>query len=150
MAKNDARDWEIFRRKARGEPVDVLAAEYGITVNRIHQIIQKERGKLPRATAEDYRKDFADELDAMRVELRKLIDAGPVPAFSSKGDQLWARDSPSDAELRRVDDHSGRLAAMAQLVQVQARAAKLLGLDAVERAAVEQTVRYIVDGAEDV
>jgi hypothetical protein len=145
------RDRALWRDKVAGWSIPDLAAKYGISDTRVTQICAKIRGDIPRATADDYRRDFADQLDGLRKEMQAIVDAGPAPAFSSKGDQLWARANPDDYEnLTPVMDHAARLAATAQIVSVQARASKLLGLDAAEKAEVDTTVRYVIDGTEDV
>jgi hypothetical protein len=146
---NGERDQMIWRDKVAGWTNPDLAEKYGLSVRRIEMIISKARGAVS-VTAADLRADFLAQLDHNRKAAQAIVDAGPAPAFSSKGDQLWARESMDSVEVTPVVDHAARLAAMREIVNIQARAAKLGGLDAAERAEVDTTVRYVVEGAEDV
>lgn len=147
---NAERDQAIWRDRIAGWSYAELAEKYDLSVRRITQIMERIRGTIS-VSAADYRHDFAMQLDRLRREAQAIVDAGPVPAFSSKGDQLFARASDDDESAGvPVMDHGARLAAMAQIVNIQARAAKLGGFDAAEKAEIDTTVRYVIEGGEDV
>ena len=47
VPSDDVRNAEIFRQYANGEPVSDIARTFGISVQRIHQIVRKLSPQLP-------------------------------------------------------------------------------------------------------
>lgn len=146
-ARNGERDAEIFRRRCAGErPVD-LAREYGLSVGRIAEIVIKERGKVPRVTVEDWRTELAVQLDHLRAQLQRIVDANP-------GLDVTVLDLPErDGEAQEPQiitnlDYSAQIAAARALVQVHHRLCKLLGLDQPLQIQSSGTVRYELVGVD--
>ncbi len=120
--RTEGRNGEIWRRYCLGATQTALAEEYGISNQRVSQIIAEVRATLPEVDLAERRARHLESLDYMRNELATLATAGPIPAYSNGRPIL-------DENGRMVMDHSGRLAAMREFRAFADREAKLLGLD---------------------
>jgi transcriptional regulator with XRE-family HTH domain len=138
------RDKRIWAAVVRGETQQSIADREGISQTRISQIVTKLRGTMSRGTKADLRQDLAEQLHRLRQLAAELTERPAPPAFF-QGEPLV------DPKTRGfVEDHSGRLAALAAVVKVQERLSKLLGLDEqVEKIDATTVVRYEIVGVKD-
>ena len=137
------RNAEIYRRYVQdGVTMMQLAADYGVSFATIQQIIGRRKRALGPSVRADMVADFVREIQENRVRLADLRDAELPPAFSVKGDLL--RDENGNV----VRDATPMLAATRELANQQAHAAKMLGLNAPEKAVVDSTVRYVIEGVD--
>jgi hypothetical protein len=119
----DGRNGEIWRQHVSGVTQEALAEKYEISHQRVSQIIAQVRESIPPEDKDKVRQEHLELLRGLRVELTKLVDAGPIPAYSNG--------RPIVLENGAVaQDHSGRLAAMDRLQRMLERESKLLGIDA--------------------
>lgn len=146
--RNVERDELIWKDHVCGMRLSALAVKWDLSPKTISAIIDRVRGAIPRKDIEHWRDVLAEQLDQCRVLTQQIMDSEPVPAYrGSTPIYMLGPDGQPDFSRPAVD-HSGRLAAMGELVRVQTRLAKLLGLDAPQRVEVhgDQTVRYEVIG----
>jgi hypothetical protein len=140
VSRNPERDREIFRAFCLGEQVDVLAERHALTVSRIRQVVAVQRGRLPGMSAAETREELKVQLDDLRRQLHAIVDSPPAIA---------EREYDDEGRVTAVKlDHSGRIAAARQIVAVQNRMAKMLGLDSPEQVEATTTVRYELVGVD--
>lgn len=128
------RNGAIWRAHVSGVTQEAIAAEHGISQERVSQIIRQIRESIPEVDRAHLVQRETEFLERLRVEALKLVDRGPIPAYSN-GKPIMSFDGETIAE-----DHSGRLAALDRAVRLHERLAKLLGLDAPAKADVSLTV----------
>lgn len=126
------RNGAIWRAHVSGMTQEAIAAEHGISQERVSQIIRQVRESIPDVDRVHLVQRETEFLESLRVEALKLVDRGPIPAYSN-GKPILSFDGVTVAE-----DHSGRLAALDRAVRLHERLSKLLGLDAAAK--VEATV----------
>ena len=142
--KRRERDDKIWRLYSAGNTnMDKLGQQFGITRAAVSNIIAKQRAKY-RWHAAEKREELAAQLDRLRAEMSALVDAEPAPMFRGT-EPVVDRDERGEI-VKRYEDHSGRVAAAKALVDIQARQAKMLGLDAPDQLQTEATVKYTVEG----
>lgn len=115
----EGRNGEIWRLFCRGRTQESLAEQFGISQPRVSQIINEVRDSIGPVERADIVKRESDLLDQLRAEVLDLWEKGPNKAYAANG-----------RELEGVEDHSGRLAALAAADRLTARMHRLLGLDA--------------------
>jgi hypothetical protein len=143
---NDSRAKEIYDRWAIwGETQQQIAKKYGISHQRVSQIIKEWRDQNPAV-----REDLAAQSIAMLNELRERqfrlaeqIKAGAPVAVGKDGVKLYEDDGTP------VRDYSGYLRALAEVRLTDAQIAKRMGLDAPDRLESTQTVRYEIVGVDN-
>lgn len=123
------RNGAIWRAYVSGATQEAIAAEHGISRERISQILTKIRDTIPDEDRTHLIRREADFLDQMRRAALDLFDKRPIPAYSN-GRPIEMPDGTI------AEDHSGRLAAFDRAVKVHERLTKLLGLDAPAKADV--------------
>lgn len=129
-ARTADRDFEIWRRYTDGETQDELAAAFGLAQSTISAIVRRMRDDVPIEERRARQRRQLDDLDRIRGELLTLVEAAPIPAYSS-GRPVRMPDGTI------ADDHTARVKAMDMVVRLQEREAKALGLDAPTRVSVE-------------
>lgn len=121
------RNGEIWRAYCRGATMEDLAGRYGVTMQRVSQIIEQVADSIP----QQERKALVDaEVDFFRQTRTEIMDlwlnTNGAPVTAGK-DGVIVRD-PETGEV--VRDHTGRLNALNIAERYSARMHKLLGLDA--------------------
>lgn len=129
------RNDEIWHLYCSGVTQAQLATQFGISGQRISEIIIAQRRAIPERARLDLIQELAQQLDSTRAALQEIVDAEPMLKFDSEGELSG-------------EDHSGRIQAARAIVRVQEREAKLFGLDSPDRVQAETTVRYVVEGAD--
>lgn len=145
-AERRKRDAEIWRLYAAGWTLVRLGEKFGLAISRISEIITRERGKYSIIDKALKREELNAQLDDLRASAQELVDAEPAPMFRGT-EPVVDRDEHGEI-VKRYEDHSGRLAAMRALVDIQARQAKMLGVDAPDKLETTGTVRYTVEGVD--
>ena len=144
-AKRAERDAEIWRLVCDGHPRPDVAVRFGVSLSRVDQICQRHQGayvfdKIAK------RAELAEQLDRLRAAASELVDAEPAPMFRG-AEPIVDRDDDGEV-VKRYYDHGGRLEAMKTVVAIQAREAKMLGLDAPDQIQTDSTVKYVVEGVD--
>lgn len=135
------RNAEIWRRFCAGERQAAIAKSYGISQQTVSEICQRKRIALGPIDRDKKRQELASQLDYLRAQMAELVEREPAPMYRGA-------EPVRDDDGNVVEDHSGRIAATDALLRVQARAAKLLGLDAPDKVETAATVRYVVDNVD--
>lgn len=133
--RQTGRNGQVWVAFIAGETQESIAERFGISQQRVSQIIADCRASVPAVTREEYVQEAAELLRRLRRGAMELVDADPIPAYSN-GRPITLDDGSI------AQDHSGRLAGMQMVLRVEERAAKLLGLDAATR------MEHTVSGAE--
>lgn len=120
------RNGEVWRAYLRGETQESIGARVGVSQTRVSQIIADARQAIPLQTREEQAAQSAELLRELRCLAMELVDAPPVPAYSNGRPILLEDGSPAY-------DHTGRLTAMRAVLDIEKRAAQLMGLDAVTK-----------------
>lgn len=118
---------EMWRLSVEGWTQREIADHYGIGQPTVSDRLKRYRQNLPETDREMILHRNLAELDSMRRELWRIVEADPAPAYSH-GRAVKRDDGTS------VLDHSERLAAMDRLLRIQERIARSLGLDAPAKA----------------
>lgn len=126
------RDEAIWLAYLKGASQSALAREHGVSQQRISAIIAGIRATLPERSKEELVERSAAFLDWARAQALTLWEMEGAPVTAGKdGDVVYDPET-----MKIVRDHSGRLAGLRTAVDIEARAAKLLGLDAANRSEV--------------
>jgi hypothetical protein len=122
----EGRDGNIWRQYAHGATQETLAAQYGISQQRVGQIIREVQATIPEEDLAERRKRAIDslaDLGRMALEIADL-DAP----------QAWSQGRPMvNDDGTPIMDYGTRLAGLDRFLKVADRQAKLLGLDAAQR-----------------
>ncbi len=118
----EGRNGKIWRLYCRGKTQEALSEEFGISQQRVSQIINEVRDSIGPQERADLVKRETDLLDMLRTEVLELWDKPANKAYAANG-----------RELEGVEDHSGRLAALARAESLTARLHRVLGLDAPQK-----------------
>lgn len=115
------RNGEIWRAYCRGATQAALAEEFGISQQRVSQIIAEVRDSIPMEERESTLKQEIDLLRDLRRDVLSLWDAD-APNLVSNG-----------RVIEGVKDHGGRLAALARAESLTARLHKITGIEAAQK-----------------
>lgn len=131
--------WAVWSKSHR-----VIAKEFGISQQRVSQIIAEYRSKNPAVREELAAQSIAvlKELHRRQLALAEQIKAGAPVAVGKDGNKLYEDDGTP------VRDYSGYLRALAEVRATDAQIAKRMGLDAPDRLEATQTVKYVIEGVE--
>jgi DNA-binding CsgD family transcriptional regulator len=118
------RDFDIWFEYSQGEKTQAkLAEEYGIHVDTVNAIVRRMRAQIPVEERQARQRQALDDLSTMRDELFDIVEAPAPPAYSNGYPMVDAKGNP-------VEDHGGRVQAMAMVLKIQERQAKAIGTDA--------------------
>jgi transcriptional regulator with XRE-family HTH domain len=123
----EGRNGELWRGWISGTSQDALAERFGISQQRVSQIIAEIRKSIPEPQKEELWCREMDFLDRLRVKAMELVDSDLPPVFSNRGHILC------DENGEVVRDSSGRLAAINAAVKLHERVARMAGIDAPTR-----------------
>lgn len=130
-ARNVTRNLQIWQDHCRGTSREELVERYGLSPARISQILTAQRNAIPVETRAEMIKREEALLLRLRDEALRLWYSDPAPAYS--GGKPVMVTGPDGIE-RHVDDHSGRLQALAAAMAITKRIADMFGLDAPKEA----------------
>lgn len=133
MASNerlDGRNGAVWRRFCDGASQYRIADEFGISQQRVSQIINVARSEIDTVTREEH---FAAELEFLhdlKADMMQQVRAPLPPAFHSRTGTVMV--DPRDGTI--ILDDSSRIAAVDRAIKLHERVSKLLGLDAPTKA----------------
>lgn len=125
----EGRDGDIWRWYARGMTQEALATKYGITQERVSQIIKQINAQMPEVDISEQRTKLLDSLDDMGVMVAEIADLPPAQAYSNGRPMVNEDGSP-------ILDYGTKMAATDRFLKIAERRAKILGLDAAVKAEV--------------
>jgi transcriptional regulator with XRE-family HTH domain len=117
----NGRNGQIWKFYCRGLNQEALAAKFGLTQQRISQIVNEVRNSIPQEERAEIVKQETELLRQLRVEVLELWDAAAAPMVSN------------GRLIEGVVDHAGRLAALARAESLTARLHRVHGLDAPQK-----------------
>lgn len=139
------RNAEIYRRWAvYHESMDKIAADYGISPQRVSEIVatMRKKSELTDKPAMLQRSlDLLADVNQRALEIADLI-GGPVTAGKDGAIVI----DPETGQV--VRDYSARLAALKVAMEASEKIAKRLGLNAPDRQEVTASVRYEIAGVD--
>lgn len=136
------RNGDIWRAYITGRNQEWIGQHFGISQQRVSQILTAVRDALPDDERDEWRLIAIQTLWEVHADLVDLVRAPLPPAFSQRGEILRNEDEAV------VHDAANRLAAVGQLLRLQERMGRTLGTDAPERFEGTATVNYTVNGVE--
>lgn len=126
LTGRNGRIWLLY---CEGWTQERLAAEYGLTRERISQILKAVRDTIPQETREEEIQRSLEVLHDLRAGALEVWKMAAAPMVAGKdGDPVV---DPESGEY--VRDHGGRLRALETALKVDAQIRQLLGLDAAQR-----------------
>lgn len=125
------RDWDIWKRYTDGQTQQEIADYYELSQKAISLILARMRDDIPIEERRARQRRQLSDLDRLRQEALRLVEAGPIPAYSN-GKPIILEDGKTVAE-----DHTSRVRAMDLVIKLQEREAKALGTDAATRISLE-------------
>lgn len=125
----EGRDGSIWRAYLLGKDQYTLAAEFGISQQRVSQIIKAARADVVDPELNTARQEFL-EVQRMLQQTAVEIMEMPLPPAYSNGRMMV------DENGEPVRDTAARLAAMDRVQKAQDRVLKVLGLEAPTKAEV--------------
>lgn len=140
----EGRDGEIvYDWSVRGMSQPAIAEKHGLTQARISQILSAARKETNSITVEEERTALRQRINAYRATLADLVDMNGAPVTAGK-DGAIVRDPEDDSVVR---DYGTRVAALGQMVRLDERLAKLMGLDEPAKVKTDVTVTGAVEAA---
>lgn len=140
MREQTERNAEIFRRWTEGESQKAIGESLGLDRRTVSDVINRAKAKLGPADRAEMITTFTRETARNIEVLTEIRDGKRAPMFNKDGDIL------RDEQQNVVEDVAPVFASVAEIRQQQAAAAKLLGLNAPDRAQTESTVKHIIEG----
>lgn len=131
--------WKLHIAGASETTIGQRLPDFGypaLSQQRVSDIVREIKASLPAPDKADILRREIELLETLRVDVLKLWDSDPAPAYSAGRPVL-------DDNGKTVADHSGRLAALNALINLHTKLDNLLGLAAPKRQEVAIT------GAED-
>lgn len=122
----EGRDGEIvYDWAVRGMSQPAIGQKHGLSQQRISEILAAARKETETVTREEERTALRQRIAAYRRSLAELVDMKGAPVTAGKDGQVVL--DPEGGEV--VRDYGTRVAALGQMVRLDERLAKLLGLD---------------------
>jgi hypothetical protein len=138
----EGRNGSIYRAYILGTTQEELAAQHGLSQERVSQIIREVVASIPEEDLAERRKRTLDVLDVIGREMAAIMDAPAAQAYSNGRPMVNDDGTP-------ILDYGSRMAAADRLVKITERQAKLLGLDAAQKVdvAVSEQAREAAQAA---
>lgn len=144
------RNAAMWRAYVSGRTQASIAEEYGVSQQRVSQVIMEFRQAIPQETREERALREIAFLDHVRDEAMRVAALPGAPVTAGKDGDI-VRDPSIQTEDRYgaiVRDYAGRLAALSLAAVTSRDMRKLLGLDAPTRIAHEGGVRHELVGVD--
>ncbi len=119
-----------------------IAEKYGISVQRVSQIIADERERLGPIDREEMIRKSAELYAANIAKLQELVELEGAPVTAGKDGDLVI----DPVTGKHVRDYSARMAAIKLINDTDAQVRKLFGLDAATKVESTATVRHEIVG----
>ena len=135
------RNGDVWREYCSGRNQTYVAEKFGISQQRVSQIVGEVRSALSEEERGDWRVRALETLSEMHAVLVHLASSPAPPTFSS-GDIL------RDENGEPVRDYSGIYSAMHLIVKLQERMARALGTDSPVRVESVGDLKVTVEGVD--
>lgn len=141
----EGRDGEVYRavtvyRKSQ----ERVAKEFGISQQRVSQILAEVRKQLPATDLDIMRSESLELYADLGRRALEIVDLTPAPLLAGK-DGTPQIDPDTGKTIR---DYGGRLKAMDMALKIDDQRRKLMGLDAATKAEVAGAVRFEIAGVD--
>lgn len=141
----EGRDGEVYRavtvyRKSQ----ERVAKEFGISQQRVSQILAEVRKQLPETDLDIMRSESLELYADLGRRALEIVDLTPAPLLAGKDGTPQI--DPDTGETIR--DFGGRLKAMDMAIKIDLERRKLMGLDAATKAEVAGAVRFEIAGVD--
>lgn len=127
------RNGAIWRAYCRGATQEALAERYGLSQQRVSEIVRQVRDSIPEEDRANEVTRSLELLHELREGALEIWEMAAAPVFVGKDGEVARDPDQVDDEHPEgvvVRDHSGRLAALTTALKVDGEIRKLLGLDA--------------------
>ncbi len=134
------RNAQIWTRRLEGHTETMIAAEFGLTQGRVSQLLKDLTAARGEPERETLRQLAADKLDAMERAALGVLRAKHVMIRGDGVVRRWVVDAETGLPIRdpetgefaeiEVEDDAPVLAAIAHLLRVEERRARMFGYDA--------------------
>lgn len=141
----EGRDGEIYSKHlVHRWSQNRIAAHFGLSQQRVSQILAAATEEMRGAAQAELIRESQATLAYVKAKYLELIEMTGAPVTSGKDGDIVI-DPETQAVVR---DYSLRAGALAGLRATDAELAKRLGLNAPEKAQVESTVKYVIEGVD--
>jgi hypothetical protein len=138
----EGRNGEIYRAVAIYQKTrEAVAEEYGISRQRVDQIVEKVRKELPAHDLDEMREETLELYREMNRRTLEMVDLIPAPVFVGKDGDIAL-----DERGQVVRDYSGRMKAIELALKITEQRRKLMGLDAAQKSEVGGSVKFEIVG----
>jgi len=118
-----------------------VAEEFGISKQRVGQIIDETRKNIPTVDMDAMRRQSLDLYAELTNRALEIADLAPAPIFVGKDGNI-----AYDTNGEPVRDYSGRLRAMETAAKFDAETRKLMGLDSALKAEISGSMSIEIVG----
>lgn len=132
---------EVMRLRRTGMTFEAIGTELGVSKQAAWTLYKKTLASIPALEVSEYRAEQADRLDALLARANEVLAAEHV--VIQHGRVVMQDGKP-------VPDHGPILDAIKAVLDIEARRAKLLGLDVPVKQQLEtdQTITYAFEGVD--
>lgn len=155
----DGRDGEVWRSFAvKGWNQARIAREFGISQQRVSQIVEEVRKAIRPLLAEEMTQQSMEFLRDVQSRAYEIAEMAGAPVAVGKDGTILTEPCDCDENMgsgpcghppKIVRDYSGRLNALRLAHDIDKSVRKLHGLDAPEKREMSGNVRYEIVGVED-
>jgi hypothetical protein len=134
---------EVMRLRRQGHTFEAIGDRLGITKQRAHQIYAAALAEIPAQEVTEYRAEQAARLDELLTKAHEVL--GHLHIHVSQGKVVI-----DERTGEPVRDDGPTLAAIKTIIDIEARRAKLLGLDTPVKQQIggDVTVTYAFEGVD--
>jgi hypothetical protein len=145
------RDAAAFKLRARFRTYEDIARELGFyDGSHARRAIKRHSESIIKPAVEEYRREMDSQLDEMQQAAIEVLERRHYTISNGAPVYLGDPNDP-DAKGDPLEDDGPVLAAIATILRVQERRAKLWGLDAPTKVQAEvRNVKITIEGSEDV
>lgn len=122
---------------------EAIAQEFGISQQRVAQIIKAVRDGIPADDLAEMRLKAAELYAELTTRALAIADMKPAPIFVGKDGDL-ARDEEGEV----VRDYAARMKALELAAKFDEQNRKLFGLDSPTKLESTSTVKYVLEGVD--
>lgn len=122
---------------------EAVAEEFGISRQRVDQIVDKVRKELPAHDLDEMRRETLELYQEMNRRTLEMIDLIPAPVFVGKDGEI-----AKEEDGTVVRDYSGRMKAIELALKIAEQRRKLMGIDAAQKSEVSGAVKFEIVGVD--
>lgn len=142
----DGRNGAIWRQvKIYARTMEDVAQEYGLSHQRVSQIIAAVEKDLPKLDLDAMRRESLELLAEVKRRALDIADMVAAPVAAGKDGNILRDPENNNAVVR---DFAGKIKALEVAVRTDAERRKLMGLDAASKTEITGAVRYEIVGVE--